>query len=54
MAEWFGLWQSVGWMGTVLIIAIGVGNYANLLEDKSPVFIGALAILNCLGGLTGF
>ena len=43
-----------GWFGgLVLLYRVGWGYYARFWKDKSPVFMGCLAVLGWSGGLTG-
>jgi len=36
------------------VYQVGWGDYARFWKYISPVLIGVLAVLRCLGGLTGF
>jgi hypothetical protein len=40
-------------LGLLLLYRVGWGNYAKFWRDKSPVFMGCLAVLGWSGGLTG-
>ena len=39
--------------GLALLYRVGWGYYARFWKDKSPVFMGCLAVLGWSGGLTG-
>jgi hypothetical protein len=40
-------------LGLLLLYRVGWGYYARFWRDKSPVFMGCLAVLGWSGGLTG-
>jgi hypothetical protein len=40
-------------LGLLPLYRVGWGNYARFWRDKSPVFMGCLAVLGWSGGLTG-